>query len=161
MSIFIAMIIASVILLILDPKFGAFVCLLAILSGMIQWRHQKGESITKASVSKNKSQPKKKSTRPHKKKQVRVNYYCHDICQLTSLPKRILGFMQYFLYFARIIKPMVFNQMYANCEIKILPISCLQSVGKVRNIYRARKRQSLLHTRLCTLKIGYCNQIDQ
>ena len=68
MGIFIAMIIASVILLIVDPKFGAFVCLLALLSGLIQWKHQKEESDKEEKKSANKkTSPHKKSTRPRKK----------------------------------------------------------------------------------------------
>ncbi len=68
MGIFIAMIIASVILLIVDPKFGAFVCLLALLSGLIQWRHQKEEAKKEEkNSSKKKSSTHKKSTRPRKK----------------------------------------------------------------------------------------------
>ncbi len=65
MGIIIAMILASVILMAFDPKFGAFAMLLAIMSGLIQWKNQKDKAAKAESVSK---QPrKKKSTRPHKK----------------------------------------------------------------------------------------------
>lgn len=62
------MIVASAILLIYDPKFGAFVCLLALLSGLIQWKHQKDKTNEKEkNSSKKKATSHKKSTRPRKK----------------------------------------------------------------------------------------------
>ncbi len=67
MGIFIAMIVASVILMLFDPKFGAFICLLALLSGLIQWRHQKEKDKVVQKDKMKKAGPKKKSTRPHKK----------------------------------------------------------------------------------------------
>ncbi len=68
MGIFIAMIIASVILLLVDPKFGGFVCLLALLSGAIQWQHQRKQKEQEQKEASKKSGQKKKSTRPRKKK---------------------------------------------------------------------------------------------
>ncbi len=67
MGIYIAMIVASVILMIIDPKFGAFVCLLAVLSALIQWRHQKEKAAAQDKSAKKKSNSKKKSNRPRKK----------------------------------------------------------------------------------------------
>ncbi len=65
MGIIIAMLLAAVVLMAFDPKFGAFAMLLALMSGLIQWKNQRDKA--KKAQSEAKKPRKKKSTRPHKK----------------------------------------------------------------------------------------------